>query len=188
MAVIAQRVRDPAVNSYFSVPFQSILWYNDIMETNGQNGGQGMPPQNYYYRQQRRGNAMITVSLVFAILAICSICTGILPVFFGSLSIIFAVVSRGGELRFKGNAKVCVLLSVLSIVAGITLTGVSIYRLQNDPAVRASVDQAFKQMYGVDYQEFMDGMQHYYETGEMPDFMEDMYQNRQGGYPGGFDL
>ena len=160
-----------------------ILWYNRVMDMNGQNGGQGVPPQ-YYYQPRRRGNALGTVSLIFAILAVCAICTGVGPIFFGSLSIIFALLSRGGEPRFKGNAKVCALLSALSILAGLVLTGVSIYRLQYDPTMRAQVDQAFQQMYGVDYEEFSDGMRHYYETGEMPDFMKDLYRN----YPGGSDL
>ncbi|MCR4643726.1 MAG: hypothetical protein K5697_17085 [Lachnospiraceae bacterium] len=145
------------------------------MDMNGQNGGQGIPPQ-YYYQPHRRGNGMATASLVFAILAVCSICTGIGPVFFGSLSIVFALLSRGGELRFKGNAKLCAWLSALSILAGIVLTGVSVYRIKYDPAMKAAVDQAFQQMYGVDYDEFTEEMQHYYETGEMPDFMKDMYQ------------
>ena len=140
-----------------------------------------MPPGQYYQGMPRRQtNGMAVAALVMALLAVLTILTGLGPVFFGGLAILFAVLSKGGNRRMKGTALSSVLLSVISIVAGILLMIKVMDMVQNDPLVRQQVDQSFEMMYGVDYEGFMDGMKNYYETGEMPEFMENM---QQGQYP-----
>ncbi len=150
-----------------------------------------MPSGQYYQRMpQRQVNGMAVAALIMALLAVLTIITGLGPVFFGSMAILFAVLSKGGNRRMKGTALSGVLLSVVSIVAGILLMIKVTDLIQHDPMVRQQVDQSFEMMYGVDYDGFMDGMKNYYETGEMPEFMENIQKGEYPyySYPGGGQL
>lgn len=133
---------------------------------------------------------MATAALVMAVLALLTILTGLGPLFFGSLSILFAVLSKGSSKRMNGSAVGSVMLSVVSAVAGLLLIAKLADMMQNDPSFRGQLDRSFEMMYGVDYDEFVDGMTKYYETGEMPDFMENMQQENYPyyQYPGGDQL
>ena len=126
------------------------------------------------YRPVRPNNTLATLAAAFAALAVFTVLTGLMPVFFGSLSIMFALLSRGGELKLKMGALVSSVVSVLSMVAGIVLMVYAFNSVTNDPRMRTQLDQAFQSMYGVDYGEFWDQMENYYETGEMPEFMEEL--------------
>ncbi|MBP5607337.1 MAG: hypothetical protein J6X66_03600 [Lachnospiraceae bacterium] len=143
----------------------------------------------YYRGSQRRPNGMANAALIMAGAAIFTVFTGVGPVFFGGLAILFAVLSRGGEKKLKGAALGSVIVSGCAIVAGIAMIVSVFIRIEYDPTVRAQVDQSFEMMYGVDYEGFKDGMQHYYETGEIPDFMKNStLGNSPYTYPGGTQL
>ena len=160
------------------------------MDYYDQQGGGNIPPDQYYrYAQVRKTNGMELAALIMSALAVLTIVTGVGPVFFGGMAVLFAILSKGREKKFKGAAMPSIIVSVLSIGAGIVLLISALYTVQNDPKMRATLDQSFEQMYGVDYDGFVDGVRKYYETGEMPDFMKNAYQgNNPYGLPGGDQL
>ena len=159
------------------------------MDDYGYQGGSNIPPVQYYRRPPRRINGMGTAALLMAVLALFSIVTGVGPVFFGGLAIVFAVLSRGKERRLGGAALGSILVSGFAIIAGIVLVTSTFMLIENDPNVRAQVDQSFEMMYGTDYEGFKEGMQHYYETGEIPDFLKNTtVGNNPYTYPGGTEL
>ena len=164
------------------------MWYNHNMEQY-QQGGINPPPGQYYSQPVKRQSGMAAAAVMMAGLAVISVLTCLGPVFFGSLAILFAILSKGGERKLKGSMIGSILVSFLSMVAGIAILAVTIHALKTDPKVKAQADQSFELMYGVDYDTFMDGMKNYYETGEMPEFMQNIQQgNSPYTYPGGQQL
>lgn len=133
---------------------------------------------------------MAVASLVMAVMALLTILTGLGPVFFGSMSILFSVLSKGSGRRMNGSAFCSVMISVVSVAAGVLLMIKVADMIQNNPSFRSEMDKSFEMMYGVDYDDFVDGMMKYYETGEMPEFMEKMQQGDSPYYtfPGGTQL
>ena len=108
------------------------------------------------------------------LLALFSILTGVFPLFFGSLSIIFAVLSKGSDLYMSKLAKSSVITSAFSMIMGGAVTALVIYNFAAHPEI---VDQAFVATYGVTYEEYFEGMEHYSETGEIPEFLLDTNGN-----------
>ena len=68
------------------------MWYNALMDDYGYPQG-GVDPRNMY-RPVRPNNTLATRAAAFAALAVFTVLTGLMPVFFGSLSIMFALLSR----------------------------------------------------------------------------------------------
>ncbi len=169
--------------------FFLIPCYNISMDEYGYQGGPNIPPVQYYRRPSQGINGMGAAALIMAVLALLTIVTGVGPVFFGGMAILFAILSRGKERRIRGAALGSLILSGFAIFAGIALLASTFFLMENDPAVRAQVDQGFEMMYGTDYEGFKEGMQHYYETGEIPDFLKNnTFENNPYTYPGGTQL
>ncbi len=104
------------------------------------------------------------------LLALFSILTGVFPLFFGSLSIIFAVLSKGSDLCMSRLAKSSVITSAFSMILGSIITAFVVYNVVSNPEL---VNEAFVATYGVTYEEYFEGMEHYSETGEIPEFLLD---------------
>ena len=104
------------------------------------------------------------------LLALFSILTGVFPLFFGSLSIIFAVLSKGSDLCMSRLAKSSVITSAFSMILGSIITAFGVYNVVSNPEL---VNEAFVATYGVTYEEYFEGMEHYSETGEIPEFLLD---------------
>ena len=171
------------------VVFLPYIWYNPNMDQYGYQGGGNPPPGQYYRQPVKRQSGMAAAAVLMAGLALISTLTCLGPIFFGSLAILFAILSKGGDKKLNGTVVGSIVVSFLSMVAGIAILIATMHAIKTDPIVRAQVDQSFEMMYGVDYDTFMNGMKNYYETGEMPEFM----QNIQPGtspytYPGGQQL
>ena len=110
------------------------------------------------------------------LLALFSILTGVFPLFFGSLSIIFAVLSKGSDLCMSRLAKSSVITSAFSMILGSIITAFVVYNVVSNPEL---VNEAFVATYGVTYEEYFEGMEHYSETGEIPEFLLDTNGNLQ---------
>lgn len=113
--------------------------------------------QNGYYQantQPAQGFAI--ASMILGILSLCSCCTGIFPVVFGSLSILFAVLASRRNAPRNPLCMVGVWLSVLGIVLGIYLLITSVRAVITDPIYREQFNQIFRQLYGMDLQEFIE--------------------------------
>jgi hypothetical protein len=125
---------------------------------------------------------MSVVALILAVFAMLTLMTGIFPIFFGSLALLFAILGKGNNLRMDAGGKITTTLATICIVLGIVVTAVNIYAIKHDPEAKAAVNNTFQQIYGVDFDTYWEGWQKYYETGEMPDFM------KNGNDPGKVDM
>ena len=134
---------------------------------------------NGQYMNARRTNSMAVLSLIMGIFAILLFCTGFGPVIPGSLSILFAILSRGSEKHMDGSAKVGIAASVLGILIGIGLMVFVISEINSDGEFKQELDNAFIQVYGVDYDEFVRQINESSRTGETPEFMKDLEENME---------
>lgn len=118
---------------------------------------------------EERNNTFAILSLIFGILTFLTLFTVIFPFFFGSLSIIFAVLSKGSSLRMNSLAKSAVTLSLSGIILITALTGGTMYRLMTDEEYRAAVSAEFERINGITLEEYMDLLEEAYKTGEIPE-------------------
>ena len=122
-------------------------------------------------------NFFNVASAACGLLALFSILTGVFPLFFGSLSIIFAVLSKGSDLYMSKLAKSSVVTSAFSMIIGAVLTFFVVYNFVANPDAARYIDEAFIATYGVTYDEYFERMEHYSETGEIPEFLLDTNGN-----------
>lgn len=118
---------------------------------------------------EERNNTFAILSLIFGILTFLTLLTVIFPFFFGSLSIIFAVLSKGSSLKMNSLAKTSVTLSLSGIILITALTGGTMYRLMTDEEYRAAVSAEFERINGITLEEYMDLLEEVYKTGEIPE-------------------
>lgn len=106
----------------------------------------GQPQQN-----NRRSQKMETTSFIFGILAVTMICL-VYPTFiFGSLSIVFALLSRGGEMTLTPKARTGLLLG--SVGLGIIIL-MFVYTIVVANVYFGGIDEMMREMYqsiGLDY-------------------------------------
>lgn len=70
----------------------------------------------------RRSQAMTSAAIVLSVIAISTICCFYLSFVCGSLGIIFALLSKGGELTMSPNAKAALAVSTTAICLTVILT------------------------------------------------------------------
>lgn len=70
----------------------------------------------------KRSQAMTSAAIVLSVIAISTICCFYISFVCGSLGIIFALLSKGGELTMSPNAKTALTISATAICLTIILT------------------------------------------------------------------
>ena len=100
-------------------------------------------------------------SLTLAVIAVFSIF--IFPVaapyIFGSLSIVMAVLSKGGRSTMPRNGKIAFRISALALVFNTALLIFTIYyfiQLMHDPELQKQYSETLYQMYGITFQDLLD--------------------------------
>lgn len=68
---------------------------------------------------EMRSAGMSVASLIMGILGLVMSCCVYPPIIFGSLAIIFALLSRGGEMHTNSYAKAGLILGIIAIICGI---------------------------------------------------------------------
>ena len=76
------------------------------------------PQVNY---EDKRSSGFATASIVLGIVAIATSCCIYSALICGALSIIFALLSRGGELTMSSNAKIGLTLGIIGLVITILI-------------------------------------------------------------------
>lgn len=85
------------------------------MDYNGYNMP-GTPNTSYI---EKRSAGMAIASLALAIAGLAMGCCIYPPIIFGSLAIILALLSRGGEMTTSGYAKAGLILGIIAVIFGI---------------------------------------------------------------------
>lgn len=109
----------------------------------------------------RRANAFMLFSLLFGIAAIISCSLIITSFIFGGLAILFAVLSKGDDEKVTGTALGGMITGICGIILSIVLCASVIYLIFNDSSYRKLLNDTCEQMYGITFDEMLEG--------EMPD-------------------
>lgn len=136
---------------------------------NGWNGNDGQRDRwnsdashsSYYNQPTHRpyGQAFAVASAVCGILSMTTICTVVLPLPLGALGLLFAYLSHRSKKRMNTT---CVMGMVLSSAALVTVVSMTVYSflslpsLMQDETFRNQVNSVSQQIYGIDFEEFME--------------------------------
>ena len=111
------------------------------------------PQVNY---EDKRSSGFATASIVLGIVAIATSCCIYSALICGALSIIFALLSKGGEMTMSSNAKIGLTLGIIGLAATIILyTVVIIVVISNSGGIDAFM---------LEYNKAMEQYMQYYQT------------------------
>lgn len=121
---------------------------------------------SYYNQPTHRpyGQGFMIASVACGVLSVTACCTGIFSLPLGALGILFALLTYRKGKKMNGTAMTGITLSAMGIITGISLLAYSLYSLpemMRDPVFRSQLDAAMEQIYGMDFEEFMQEYYHY---------------------------
>ena len=122
---------------------------------------------NGYNQYHQPGAAFITASYILGILAIVTtfLCTVYLPYIFGSLSIIFALLSKGNAKQAAQRAAAGMRCAIIGIIMNTALIITCFTLVFTNPQIHQELNDMTKQMYGRSFDEIMQDI----EEGKSPD-------------------
>lgn len=105
---------------------------------------QQMPP-----RSEISKNSFLIASVICAVLSLMSSCVVFAAMFFAGMSVLFAVLSKGKELKMSASGKTAVIVSVASLAFSIIITASSVYTVMSDPEMRREFYDQYEEMTGI---------------------------------------
>lgn len=126
---------------------------------------------DYYSEQSQNtppGKVIIVPNLFLVFSVICSIlsctcgCFMLSSIFFGALSILFAILSKGHKQQMVPAARSCVTLSVIAMVLSTATTTVSVYQVFSDPEMYQEFSTQYESLTGVSFEEELDTLKELY--------------------------
>ena len=100
-----------------------------------------------------RLNMFEAASMVLAIGALVS-CTCFYGAYImGALAILFALLSRGGQMKLSSKAKFGLILGIVAIVLTTIITTVSVYIVIEEFGSIENVLREYSEMYGIDFEQ-----------------------------------
>lgn len=118
---------------------------------------------NLPYPPRQKANGFAVASLVMGILAMITLCTIYLPIVLGSLSIIFAILSKGSQKKMPGMSQAGIIVSASGIVLSIVTIAATVFILLTNPDIyreyKNELNRMFSQQYGITYDELMEEYQ-----------------------------
>lgn len=113
-----------------------------------------MPPHS-----RTGANSFLAASATCALFAFLTECFLPLSMVFASLAILFAVLSKGKQLKMHSFAKMSVGLAIFSMVFSASILAFSIWTVFTVPSERERFNQTYKQMYGTTFDEAFEEFQ-----------------------------
>ena len=126
----------------------------DRWNSNASNSSYYNQPTHRPYRQ-----GFMIASGICGLLAVSTCCTGIFPLIFGSLGILFAVLAYRKGQKLNNSCKLGIITSIAGILGGIFLIVYSLVTLPTmlqDEAYRAQLDAMMDSAYGMDLDTFLE--------------------------------
>lgn len=111
------------------------------------------------YQNTRKQNPFVTASLIMGVLALVTIMTGVLPLLFGGLSILFAVLAHRRGKRMETPAFIGVIASSLAMTFSVVVLTVALSMLPTllrTPEYREYLNNMSESMYGITFDEAME--------------------------------
>lgn len=118
-------------------------------------------PQTFTSSQMSR-NSFLMASLICSVLSLMSSCFIIGSMFFAAMAIVFAVLSKGKELKMHIIGKSSVFIAVASLVFSLFLTTISVYSVMSDPVTRQEFYQQYEDMTGTSFEEDLNQLKQLY--------------------------
>lgn len=118
-----------------------------------------MNPEDFphYGYVPARNNNFVLLSLIMGILSLCTCALIIPPFIFGGLAILFALLSRGKDTNFPKQSLAGIATGALGLILAVCLGAFSIYTLMTNPEYHQLLNDTSKQMYGITFDEILDG-------------------------------
>lgn len=116
------------------------------------------------YQSQPKKNSFATAALVMGILSLLTLCTVIGPLVFGSLGIIFGILSRRPGQKTAAEAVAGIVTSIIGCVISlifVVLVFVASFSMLTNPEYREQINQMYEDMYGYSLDEMMEDMAGY---------------------------
>lgn len=99
-------------------------------------------------------STFLSAAMFFALLSCtCGSCIIIGSMFFSAMSILFAILSKGKQLKMHILGKVAILLSVCSLAFSTFYTGLSTYMFFTDATLRQESLMQYEQLTGISVEE-----------------------------------
>ena len=111
------------------------------------------------YQNTKKQNPFVTPSLILGVLAFATIMTGVLPLLFGGLSILFAVLSHRRGKRLETPAFIGVIGSTIGIAFSTVLIILAVSMMPTlfrNPEYRDYLNNMSESMYGITFDEVME--------------------------------
>lgn len=110
-------------------------------------------PRNF---NNKRSQEMETASLVLGIIAIASFTCLNVSIICGSLSMLFALLSKGGASSMSSHAMFCFVLGLVSVLVTICFYTVSIVYMLHEYGSLSGILNAYSDMIGIDYNDLIE--------------------------------
>ena len=110
-------------------------------------------PRNFI---NKRSQEMETASLVLGIIAIASFTCLNVSIICGSLSMLFALLSKGGASSMSSRAMFCFVLGLVSVLVTICFYTVSIVYMLHEYGSLSGILNAYSDMIGIDYNDLIE--------------------------------
>lgn len=110
-------------------------------------------PRNF---NNKRSQEMETASLVLGIIAIASCTCLYVSIICGSLSMLFALLSKGGASSMSSRAMFCFVLGLVSVLITICFYTVLIVYMLHEYGSLSGILNAYSDMTGIDYNDLIE--------------------------------
>lgn len=110
-------------------------------------------PRNF---NNKRSQGMETASLVLGIIAIASCTCLYVSIICGSLSMLFALLSKGGASSMSSRAIFCFVLGLVSVLITICFYTASIVYMLHEYGSLSGILNAYSDMTGIDYNDLIE--------------------------------
>lgn len=110
-------------------------------------------PRNF---NNKRSQGMETASLVLGIIAIASCTCLYVSIICGSLSMLFALLSKGGASSMSSRAMFCFVLGLVSVLITICFYTVLIVYMLHEYGSLSGILNAYSDMTGIDYNDLIE--------------------------------
>ncbi len=119
-----------------------------------------MDSVNYDHPFAEHRGGFVTASMILGGVSILALSTFVLPVFFGSLGVLFALLAKKGKDKFSSTNLFGFVSSLTGLVVGAALSIVMLINALHflEPENRTELNQLYEQIYGISFDEYADSL------------------------------
>lgn len=115
---------------------------------------------NYDHPFAEHRGGFVTASMILGGVSILALSTFVLPVFFGSLGVLFALLAKRGKDKFRSANLFGFVTSLTGLVMGAVFSIVMFVNALHflEPENRAELNRIYEQTYGISFDEYTDSL------------------------------